>query len=416
MNETDQANTAAQAFVPRIPDFPDHEFAGVYRLLALDELSVLAADIAERGMLEPVILYEDEILDGRNRARCCDPAETFVGRSTRPGFEERLETGGRLVHGGRPGYVVFEGTDGEARALVRSLNDKRRHLTAGERLAGRKAENPEEFAPGGSEGKTKGGRPKKRDSNIPFSDGSAPKTDAEIAAEVGVSVPSVKQYRAVQTKVRPVAPEIADAVDEGKVSVAAASRIASVAESEPDTVREAVPAIIEGKNPIDAVHAVRWRGRDPLAYIASSKRDDWETPPEVFDPLHAAFDFTIDVAASELNRRVPRYWSDAFAQPWTGERCWCNPPYGQAQVRFIEEAAKREAELVALLIPARTDTAAWHDLIFPRAEVWFLRGRISFVGAGPAPFPAALALFRPTDERLVVRTGKLDDILAGLDA
>ena len=67
----------------------------------------------------------------------------------------------------------------------------------------------------------------------------APKTDAQIAAAVGVGTRSVQQYRAVETKVRPVAPEIADAVDAGEVSVSAAAKIANVAEAEPDVVQDA---------------------------------------------------------------------------------------------------------------------------------------------------------------------------------
>ena len=149
------------------------------------------------------------------------------------------------------------------------------------------------------------------------------------------------------------------------------------------------------------------------AYIASSERDDWETPACIFNPLHKKFKFTVDAAATKANSRVARHYDDAFAQPWTGQRIWCNPPYGRAQVPFVEEAARREAELSCLLIPARPDTRVWQDCIFDRAEVWFLRGRIRFSGApASAPFPSAVVLFRPDDTRLVVHTGTLDEILA----
>jgi hypothetical protein len=53
---------------------------------------------------------------------------------------------------------------------------------------------------------------------------------------------------------------------------------------------------------------------------------------------------------------------------------------------------------VVCLIPARTDTAWWHDYA-AKGEVRFIRGRIKFVdqtgnGSNPAPFPSAIVIFR----------------------
>lgn len=132
--------------------------------------------------------------------------------------------------------------------------------------------------------------------------------------------------------------------------------------------------------------------------LFKSDKHDWQTPPEVFGPLHEEFGFTLDAAASAENALLPRFWSlaeNALLQDWSGERIWCNPPYGRGQIAFIRKAAERKAEIAVLLIPARPDTAAWHDYILPTAEIRFLRGRIRFVGAPyPAPFPSALAIWR----------------------
>ena len=150
-------------------------------------------------------------------------------------------------------------------------------------------------------------------------------------------------------------------------------------------------------------------------YISSSKKDDWQTPPEVFDPLHERFGFTVDGAATDRTKRLPRFWPDAFAQSWAGERVWCNPPYGHQQRKFVMEAAKREAELSVFLIPARTDTKVWHEHIFPKAEVWFLRGRIRFINGAPpapAPFPSALVFFRPDDKKMIAKAGDIDTLLS----
>ena len=132
-------------------------------------------------------------------------------------------------------------------------------------------------------------------------------------------------------------------------------------------------------------------------YTAPPERFDWQTPPEIFDPLHREFGFTIDAAATKENALLPRYWTkedDALVQDWGGERVWCNPPYGKFQIPFIRKAAQRKAEIAVLLIPARTDTLIWHECIFGVAEVRFIKGRIRFDGKFRAPFPSALCIYQ----------------------
>lgn len=135
--------------------------------------------------------------------------------------------------------------------------------------------------------------------------------------------------------------------------------------------------------------------------LLSSKSNEWETPQEFFNELHREFAFTVDAAASHENAKLPRYWTreeNGLERSWKGERVWCNPPYGREIGLWIEKAATCDADLVVLLIPARTDTKAWHDFIFDKAEVRFLRGRLKFTKSGgatnPAPFPSAIVVFQ----------------------
>jgi len=135
-----------------------------------------------------------------------------------------------------------------------------------------------------------------------------------------------------------------------------------------------------------------------------SQRLDWETPQEVFGPLDKEFGFTLDAAADEQNTKVPgNFFSeedDALTKDWKGV-IWLNPPYGRVIGRFIkkahDEAILHRATVVAL-VPARTDTSYWHDYIFGKAEVRFLRGRLKFLvggeAKGPAPFPSAVVIWR----------------------
>ena len=51
---------------------------------------------------------------------------------------------------------------------------------------------------------------------------------------------------------------------------------------------------------------------------------------------------------------------------------------------------------VVCLIPARTDTAWWHDYVMKANEIRLVRGRLKFGGAkNSAPFPSAVVVFRP---------------------
>jgi len=133
----------------------------------------------------------------------------------------------------------------------------------------------------------------------------------------------------------------------------------------------------------------------------SGFRTDWRTPPDLFAAWHARFRFTVDAAASD-DMLFPRWWGeadDALTLSWAGERVYCNPPYGPHLGDWIRKAAEREAVIAVLLIPVRSDTAWWHEAVWPCAEIEFLRGRVGFAGMDPgqrtrAPFPSCLAIYR----------------------
>jgi phage N-6-adenine-methyltransferase len=130
-------------------------------------------------------------------------------------------------------------------------------------------------------------------------------------------------------------------------------------------------------------HVQQVRRRGP-----NSKVDDRATAPEVFDPLHERFGFTIDVAAQPHNAKLPRYFTpedDGLVQSWCGERVWCNPPYSHIEP-WVAKAHRSNAELVVMLVPAnRTEQGWWQRQVEPfrdrgpglRTE--FLSGRLRFI-------------------------------------
>ena len=47
-----------------------------------------------------------------------------------------------------------------------------------------------------------------------------------------------------------------------------------------------------------------------------------------------------------------------------------------------------------MLIPARTDTKAFHEYIYGKAQIRFIKGRLKFGGSkNPAPFPSMVVIF-----------------------
>ena len=137
--------------------------------------------------------------------------------------------------------------------------------------------------------------------------------------------------------------------------------------------------------------------------LFTSATCEWATPWPLFRELRDEFHFTVDVCATEKNAKCLEFFSpeqDGLAQEWRGV-CWMNPPYGRTIGKWIRKAyeSSLQGATVVCLVPARTDTAWWHDYCM-QGEVRFLRGRVYFErGNGArsvgAPFPSAIVIFRP---------------------
>ena len=76
---------------------------------------------------------------------------------------------------------------------------------------------------------------------------------------------------------------------------------------------------------------------------------------------------------------------------------FCNPPYSNIG-EWVEKAfreSRKDHTLVVMLIPARVDTKYFHDFIYGRSEIRFIRGRLRFNGMKVnAPFPSMIVIFR----------------------
>jgi phage N-6-adenine-methyltransferase len=145
----------------------------------------------------------------------------------------------------------------------------------------------------------------------------------------------------------------------------------------------------------------------------SSKRQDWATPQEVFDKLNSEFNFTLDPCCSELTKKCKKYYTietDGLSKDWSGERVFVNPPFGREQAAWIKkgfEESQKPNTIVVFLIPARTDTKAFHKYLYGKAEIRFIEGRLKFINPAsttpkekwtPAPFPSMVCILKLNSE------------------
>jgi len=120
----------------------------------------------------------------------------------------------------------------------------------------------------------------------------------------------------------------------------------------------------------------------------------------------------LDPAADRASGVVARRYlfdsDDGLAEPWTAGVVFCNPPFAKATA-FIRKALKSwsqgECEVVLLLLPARTHQSAFQEAIAGHADVFFLRGRMSFglPDGGQVEFFGIMLALYGADEAMVAR-------------
>ena len=122
-------------------------------------------------------------------------------------------------------------------------------------------------------------------------------------------------------------------------------------------------------------------------HLFSSLRLDWQTPKALYDALDGEFHF-------DPCPHVPAF--DGLAVEW-GTCNFVNPPYGREVGKWCEKAMSEshKGKTVVMLLPSRTDTQWWHDVVMKADEIRFIRGRLHFDGhRSGAPFPSAIVVFR----------------------
>lgn len=136
----------------------------------------------------------------------------------------------------------------------------------------------------------------------------------------------------------------------------------------------------------------------------SSKDTSWETPPILFNTLNSEFNFTLDPCCTKKTAKCKKHYTEkenGLIQDWSKDIVFVNPPYGRQITLWVEKASKECAlgSTVVMLIPARTDTRWFHDYIYNKAEIRFMKGRVKFLldkkEHEAAPFPTMIVIFKP---------------------
>lgn len=260
-----------------------HPAADLFPMMSDEEIDALGADMLEHGQREPIILYREQILDGRNRYRAC------ILKGIEPRYRDELPA--------------------DPYAFVASANLRRRHLDESQRAMiaatlatmrrGRLSDNA-----------SQGGN----------------KTQSEAAALLKVSRPSVQRARIVRER---GVPDLVDAVKHGDVKVKPAAEFAQTTPpldqarliAEHGSPAAAVQATVKAK----ARHAADDPIQEPYDADCITDQQRWE--------------WSLGQYAGEAIA-MRALWTRHFGNWERFER----PP---ALVKLIEEAARAWGELAS---------------------------------------------------------------------
>lgn len=108
-------------------------------------------------------------------------------------------------------------------------------------------------------------------------------------------------------------------------------------------------------------------------------KDDWATPPDLYNKLDSEFNFTFDPCPYQHNTEK---W-DGLEIDWRA-RNFINPPYSRKlKDAFVKKSIteSKKGKLCVMLLPVSTSTRLFHDYILPnKSEIRFVDGRIKFHG------------------------------------
>ena len=121
----------------------------------------------------------------------------------------------------------------------------------------------------------------------------------------------------------------------------------------------------------------------------SSSLQIGKTPKDLYDILNKEFNFDFDPCPEN-----PTF--NGLLCNWKQSN-FINPPYNQQKAWVVKAYLESlNDKICVMLLPARTDTKLFHELIIKKAhEIRFIKGRLQFGGyTNSAPFPSMIVIFK----------------------
>ena len=199
-----------------------HKLAAIFPMMGEEEYQALVRDIERNGLLEPIWLYEDKIIDGRNRYRAC--------------LELQIA----------PQFRTWQGS-GSPLAFVLSLNLSRRHLSSSQKAVVA-LEVEKHLA---EQARHQQGR--RSDLLQKTAKGLRP---LHAAQEAGKLVGTNRHYVVTAKQIKKAAPELLETVRSGKLTIPEARHLSRL----PVEQRKNVQALVEqgrAKNVKEGMRKVR---------------------------------------------------------------------------------------------------------------------------------------------------------------
>ena len=320
-----------------------HPIAGIFPLLEGDELEALADDIRQNGLRQPVTLYEGKVLDGRNRVTAC------------------------LMAGVKPTTQLFTGSRIEALAYVWSENRHRRHLSssqAGQADARREKLHAEyaadvakmraeaevrEKVGKGSDGS--GGRGRKKNPTQKIEEGLSDRNERSTDATRAKAVGTNRQYVADCRKLEERAPDLADQVLAGRLTVPRAKAELQRRERTAELKAKAKAAKRNG-NGEAAWKIVQGDSLDLLAELTDRPRLILADPP---------YNIGIDYGGGAKADKLPRGQYVAWAEEWLDLCLSRLAPDGTLWVMIGDEYAAEYAIALDKLGAHRRAWVKWYE-------------------------------------------------------
>ena len=128
------------------------------------------------------------------------------------------------------------------------------------------------------------------------------------------------------------------------------------------------------------------------------KTDVFPTPDWLFDALNKRYSFSLDPCALPENAKCKKYFTpedDGLKQDWSNHIVFMNPPYNRYELpKWVAKAAENRAGITVALLPAKTDTKWFHDIVLKTASyIYFIKGRLKFGGNYHASFGSMVVVW-----------------------